>query len=90
MSTKAEAAERARTDLGSADYEAWFREEVQRAVKEADDPAAKWLTNDEVKKLSARAPCAVACRTRPEDMIAHSLAGARYRNTICSTGLHCG
>jgi hypothetical protein len=53
MSTKAEAAERARTDLGSDDYEAWFREEVQRAVKEADDPAAKWLTNEEAERMTA-------------------------------------
>ncbi len=53
MPVEADAAEHARAESEQADFEAWFRSEVQRAVKEADDPGAEWLTNAEVKKLSA-------------------------------------
>ena len=53
MPVDADAADRAGTEKERADYEKWFRSEVERAVKEADDPAAEWVTNEDVKKLSA-------------------------------------
>jgi len=36
-----------------AAYDAWFRREVEMAVAEADDPAAEWDSQDEVKRQSA-------------------------------------
>lgn len=30
----------------STDHETWFRGEVLQAVKEADDPAAQWVSDD--------------------------------------------
>jgi hypothetical protein len=47
LKTEEEAADKA------AAHDAFFRAEVERAVAEADDPDAKWLTNEEVKTLSA-------------------------------------
>jgi hypothetical protein len=42
-----------RTADEAAAHDAFFRAEVARAIEEADDPDAKWLTNEEVKTLSA-------------------------------------
>ena len=53
MPAKVDVGEGAKVAPEDPEYDAWFRLEVQRAVKEADDPATKWLTNEEVKKLSA-------------------------------------
>lgn len=35
-------------------HDAWFRAEVEQALREADDPNAVWMSNDEVKRQSAR------------------------------------
>jgi hypothetical protein len=46
-------AERQRRAHEAAAYDAWFRAEVQQALREADDPDTVWVTNEEVERESA-------------------------------------
>jgi len=46
-------AERQRRAHQAAIHDAWFREQVEQAVKEASDPAAIWDSQAEVKRQSA-------------------------------------
>ena len=46
---RAEALKRAHE---AAAHDQWFREEVRKGLAEADDPATKWLSNEEVKRQS--------------------------------------
>ncbi len=46
-------AERQRRAHQAAGHDAWFRAEVEGALREADDPAAEWLSNEQVKQHSA-------------------------------------
>jgi len=32
-----------------AEYDAWFREEVEQALREADDPNSEWVPNEQVE-----------------------------------------
>ncbi|QFY42861.1 hypothetical protein F6R98_09750 [Candidatus Methylospira mobilis] len=34
----------------AAEYDKWFREQVELAIKEADAPDAVWISHEEVKK----------------------------------------
>jgi hypothetical protein len=38
----------------AAQHDTWFRAQVAQALKEADDPATVWLSQDEVKARSAQ------------------------------------
>jgi hypothetical protein len=38
----------------AAAHDKWFREQVTQAIKEADDPATQWVSNDVVKAESAK------------------------------------
>lgn len=38
----------------AAAHDKWFREQVAQAIKEADDPATEWVSNDAVKAESAK------------------------------------
>ncbi|HEX4329420.1 MAG TPA: hypothetical protein VH105_21715 [Burkholderiales bacterium] len=38
----------------AASYDRWFRAEVERAIAEADDPTAVWVSHDEVKARFAK------------------------------------
>jgi len=38
----------------AAAYDAWFRAEVEQAVREADSPGTKWLSHEEVKAKWAK------------------------------------
>lgn len=38
----------------AAAYDKWFSAEVDQAIKEADDPATKWVSNEAVKAESAK------------------------------------
>lgn len=38
----------------AAAYDKWFSAEVEQAIKEADDPATKWVSNEAVKAKSAK------------------------------------
>jgi hypothetical protein len=37
----------------TAAYDAWFRSEIEDAIREADDPDAEWIINEAVKQESA-------------------------------------
>lgn len=45
--------ERQRRAHQAAAHDAWFRQEVERAVQEANDPNAEWDSQAEVKRQSA-------------------------------------
>jgi hypothetical protein len=60
-------AERQRRAHEAAAHDAWFRAEVEQALKEADDPNTVWLTNEEVEREAAERRkrwLAQAARTR--------------------------
>lgn len=38
---------------GAAEYDAWFRREVEAALAEANDPATQWISNEQVQQESA-------------------------------------
>jgi hypothetical protein len=40
----------------AAAYDKWFRAEVAEGIKEADDPAAQWVSNEDANKSWAK-PC---------------------------------
>jgi hypothetical protein len=46
-------AERQRRIHQAAAHDAWFRQEVEMAVREADDPDAEWNSQEQVKRQSA-------------------------------------
>jgi hypothetical protein len=43
--------ERQRRAHEAAAHDAWFRSEVEQALREADDPATEWASNEDVKTL---------------------------------------
>lgn len=45
--------ERQRRAHQAAEYDAWFRSEVERAIREADSTNAKWTSNAEANRRSA-------------------------------------
>jgi predicted transcriptional regulator len=47
-------------------HEAWFRAEVEQAIREADDPAAEWVPHDMVKQDMARERAQLEARIRDE------------------------
>lgn len=47
---RAEAMKRAHE---AAEHDRWFREEVAKALQEADDPTTRWVSHDEAKRQSA-------------------------------------
>ena len=48
--TRPDRAEALRKTHEAAAYDAWFREEVQMALDEADDPNTVWVSHEEVKE----------------------------------------
>jgi hypothetical protein len=46
-------AERQRRIHAAAEHDAWFRAEVRKAIKVADDPTTEWVPNEEAKRQSA-------------------------------------
>jgi hypothetical protein len=55
------------TDQQRADYEAWVDAELEQRLREADDPASKWIPHEQV----------VAETRALIDRIAETLAGKR-------------
>jgi hypothetical protein len=39
-------------ELGSAAYENWFKVEVEAGLREADDPATRWYSQEEIEQES--------------------------------------
>lgn len=47
-----DSAERQRRAHAAAEHDAWFRAEVEQAIREADAPDAVWIPNEEVERKS--------------------------------------
>lgn len=56
------AAERLRNAHQAAAYDKWFRAEVEEGLKEADDPATQWVSNEDAKKSWAEQRAELAKR----------------------------
>lgn len=54
MRTNKAASERLQHAHKAAAYDKWFSAEIDQAIKEADDPATKWVSNEAVKAESAK------------------------------------
>ena len=48
--SRPDSASRLKTAHQAAAYDKWFRDQVDEAIKEADDPNTVWVSNDDVKK----------------------------------------
>ncbi|MDD2705347.1 MAG: hypothetical protein PHU07_08450 [Acidocella sp.] len=48
--SRPDAAERMRNAFAAAEHDRWFREQVEIGLKEADDPATKWIPHEEVER----------------------------------------
>lgn len=50
----------------AAEHDAWFRAEVEKGLREADDPNAEWISNEDVERMMAehRAGWAAAATAR--------------------------
>jgi len=49
-----DASKRLKSTFESADYDKWFREQVEEGIREADDPATTWVSDEEAKAMSAQ------------------------------------
>lgn len=47
-----DSAARMKRTFDAAEHDQWFREQVQEAIREADQPDAIWISNDEVTAMS--------------------------------------
>jgi hypothetical protein len=54
LRTNAAASERLKKAHEAAAHDKWFRAEIDQAIKEADDPATQWVSNETVKAESAK------------------------------------
>jgi len=52
--TNAAASQRLKRAHNAAAYDKWFSAEIDQAIKEADDPATKWVSNEDAKAESAK------------------------------------
>lgn len=51
---RADTSERLRKAHEAAAHDTWFRAQVEQGLKEADDPATQWVSNDAVMAESAK------------------------------------
>jgi hypothetical protein len=49
-----DAAARMKRTFDAAEHDKWFREQVQEGIRQADDPSTEWISDAEVKAMSAR------------------------------------
>lgn len=59
-------AERLRRQREAADHDAWFRAEVEEAIREADDPNTAWIPHEVVKQDMARQRAALLAQIKGE------------------------
>ncbi|ARM91545.1 hypothetical protein RHEC894_PD00037 (plasmid) [Rhizobium sp. CIAT894] len=50
----------------AAEYDKWFREQVEEAIREADDPNAVWIPHEVVKEEMARERAELLARLKGE------------------------
>jgi predicted transcriptional regulator len=49
-----------------AEYDAWFRAEVEQSLREAEDPNAEWIPHEEVMRKWKIRRAELAQKTKPE------------------------
>lgn len=59
-------AEALRRTHEAAEYDKWFREQVEEAIRDADDPNAVWIPHEVVKEEMARERAELLARLRGE------------------------
>ncbi|MDO3431750.1 hypothetical protein QWJ46_03540 [Rhizobium sp. CBN3] len=57
-------AEALRRTHEAAEYDKWFREQVEEAIREADDPNTVWIPHDVVKEEMARERAELVARLK--------------------------
>lgn len=62
--------------LYALSYDKWFRAEIAQAIKEADDPTTKWVSNEDVEAKFAKKRAALLKRIE-EDELAKKVAISR-------------
>jgi hypothetical protein len=62
--TRPDRAEAMRKAHEAAAYDAWFREEIQKAIEEADDPNTVWVSHEEVEEDMERQKADLLARMR--------------------------
>lgn len=60
--SRPDAATKLRQAHAAAEHDAWFREQVDIGLKEADSPNAVWISHDDVKRRSAERQAALLKR----------------------------
>ena len=75
--------ETAQADAASV-HDAWFRAEVEAAVREADDPNTVWVSNEEVKRRFAlrRAEWAKEAAKKARFASWHGFTGLRKKSVL--------
>lgn len=49
-----DSSERMKRTFDAADHDKWFREQVEEGIRQADDPNAVWVSNDEVMAMGSK------------------------------------
>ena len=49
-----DSAERMKRTFDAADHDKWFRDQVEEGIRQADDPNAVWVSNDEVMAMGSK------------------------------------
>jgi hypothetical protein len=52
--TRPDISERMKRAHEAAEHNKWFREQVEEGLRQANDPNTVWISNDEVKAMSAK------------------------------------
>ena len=66
MASRPDRAEALRRTHEAAEYDKWFREQVEEAIREADDPNAVWIPHEVVKEEMARERAELLARFKGE------------------------
>ncbi|CDQ11695.1 conserved protein of unknown function (plasmid) [Acidithiobacillus ferrivorans] len=61
--SRPDAAERMRKAFAASYHDHWFREQVEIALKEADDPATEWVSHEEVEAMFVQRRSALRARS---------------------------
>ncbi|SCB59028.1 hypothetical protein GA0061105_10674 [Rhizobium aethiopicum] len=64
IATRPDRAAALRRTHEAAEYDKWFREQVEEAIREADDPNAVWIPHDTVKEEMARERAELVARLK--------------------------
>jgi hypothetical protein len=68
MNTKESSVALLAKTLYALSYDKWFRAEIAKAIKEADDPTSKWVSNEESKASWAKKRAALLKRIEEDEL----------------------